>query len=1003
MGLKGDIEQKVETKTTKAEKIAKFVAFLHAISPVIVALGIILAVTALWDSLLDSFSKETGATMESRPVEYEANTEDETGASKYAIKITDEQIEDMEKLLEDMGTSKERLHLYKEPEEGMSDEEVEECKKAYLKKIYAAEVISKEINRSFRDEGEGAKYYPEDPEKYYGRVYVQRVKDDRDSTEKENLERLCYIDYDSFFQLDASEIMKYFTIQEPTEDDPYDRLCVAGTVITKDEITGEILDTEIEIQRINYKKDLIRYMTPVEFLLDLAIITENPEFVAGYSDDPDLMGLAERILKDTEIHYTIMTTTKKITTTTEVNYQIETEYGGTHTTVDKDGNVIDSGSFGPEIGEPVDADPEKTVISVTTKSPQNAVTYANTWFLEQENIYHRVILDPVTTGPDTTPLDPSATEWSEWQKEPSGQPVYDENSKTTTTTEVYSRFHEINRTQTITKVTEVETFVQGISKEPRYKIDEIIELLRTEFKIPETFVMQAPIGKIINGAGTLFNMLSGSERTQSVEQIMKYVLYVYTGVDYGVTELDSNIFESNGYLFNSATAASDLATYLRQFAHSNEAPQSADGKYYQMYSDDENAGWPTIGNADLQWASQHDEFNVPGRVYDGKQEMQVENVEEYVNGFLTRGITAKYSRAEIDAMQIYIEKELVDSIGSKVANDFYNKVLDATQGLNLSRQQLYALTAIAHNFGSLPGRNGKTFKQAYEEGATLYGIDTWEQNRYIWDNWWCYLGGGSPGHIPARDAAFETYVKGIYDFSQSPAGKVFGRNYYIYYTQEQLAMYDYAPQKQITRDPNDAAHEEEIFTSTQNSPNTNGVVDIDNSEYGTYTNSQGRTFVEFKQGTGPWASMEYAGGTIAQQGCSITCLAIVASGYGYNYTPDKWSGPNEVSIDGRLKDFLPGSNRVKIGSEGSANSVTSESDKSAIQEHLKHDAVLIHVLGEEFGGNNPFTTKQHWMVLLDISSDGSQVYVSNPGSRTNGWVNIDEVLKSLCCYITVSQ
>ncbi len=1000
MGLKGNIEQKVKTSVKKAAIKAVVAALLKPVLVLVIGSGIVLAVTALWDSLLDSFSKETGATMESRPVEYEANTKDETGASKYAIKITDEQIEDMEKLLEDMGTSKEKLHLYKELEKDMSDEEVEECKKAYLKKIYAAEVISKEINRSFRDEGAGPQLYPEDPEKYYGRVYVQRVKDDRNSTQKENLERLCYIDYDSFFQLDANHIMRYFTIKEPTEDDPYDRLCVASTTVTRDEITGDILDTQITVQEINYKKDLMKYMTPVEFLLDLAIITENPEFVAAYSDNPDLMGLAERILKDTEIQLTVMTTTTKTTTTTEVNYQIETESRGSHTTVDEDGNVIDSGSFGPTKSEPVDADPEITKISVTEKMPMVAVTYVNTWFLEQEYIYNRVKLDPVTIGPDTKSLNPSSTAWSEWQKEPSGQPVYDENAKTTTTTEVYSRSHEINRTQTITKLIEVETFVPGILRDPRYKIDEILKLLRTEFIIPETFVKQAPIGKIVNGAGTLLNMLSGSERTQSVEHIMRYVLYVYTGEDYGVTELNSNIFESNGYLFNSATAASDLTTYLRQFAHSNEAPQSANGQYYQMYGD--GAGWPTIGNADLQWKSHHEKFNVPGRVYDGKQEMQVESVEEYVNGILGRGASATYSDDEIRAMQIYIEKELVDSIGSEVANKFYNKVLNDTQGLNLSRQQLYALTAIAHNFGHLPERNGKTFKQVYEEGAA-FGVDSWEQNRYIWDNWWCYLGGGMAGHIPARDASFETYVKGVYDFSQSAAGKVFGRNYYIYYTREQLAMYSYAPQKQITRDPNNQAHEIEIFTSTQNSPNTNGIVDIDNSEYGTYTNSQGRTFVEFKQGTGPWSSMEYAGGTIAHQGCSITCLAIVASGYGYNYTPDKWAGPNEVSIDGSLKEFLPGSHRVRIGEERESNSVTFESDKAAIQEHLKHDAVIIHVLGAKYNGNNPFTTEQHWMVLLDVRNNGSEVYVSNPGSRTNGWVNIDEVLKSLCCYITVSQ
>lgn len=280
--------------------------------------------------------------------------------------------------------------------------------------------------------------------------------------------------------------------------------------------------------------------------------------------------------------------------------------------------------------------------------------------------------------------------------------------------------------------------------------------------------------------------------------------------------LISSIFggsTSNEFVFgrnmNNNTSILTLQQYLVQFSHSGEAPQSEDGRFYKMYSDDPTSGWPTIGNSDLQWKSHQDKFAVSGKVRKPSGENTQSNVQEYVNSFLTRGADEKYSQEEIDNMGIYIEKALVDSVGQTVAETYYQTVETTTEGLGLSQQQLYALTTIQYNFGYLPTRNGYTFNEVYEEGAGLYEINSWEHNKYIWDNWWCYVGGGAPGHIPMRDAAYETYVKGVYDFTFSDAGEVFGRQYYIYYTQEQLDEFSYAPDKPITRSP---SNEQEIFT-----------------------------------------------------------------------------------------------------------------------------------------------------------------------------------------------
>ena len=241
-------------------------------------------------------------------------------------------------------------------------------------------------------------------------------------------------------------------------------------------------------------------------------------------------------------------------------------------------------------------------------------------------------------------------------------------------------------------------------------------------------------------------------------------------------------------------------------------------------------------------------------------------VTEYINNnCLKKGAEETYSNEEVSNMQIGIEKSLVDTVGNTVQKAYLAHVQEATEGLTLSRQQLYGLTAIAYNFGYLPTRNERTFKQTYEAGLIDFEENSWEHNKFIWDNWWCHLGGGSEGHIPARDASFETYVKAIFDFSNSDAGEVFGRKYYIYYTNEQLNMFDYAPNKNITRT---IENEEEIFTMLLAS----GTFEYDSTDpkvTGYYTSTSGMKFTVLNQGKiTNWGDK-----------CNRAAAAIIASGY----------------------------------------------------------------------------------------------------------------------------
>lgn len=695
----------------------------------------------------------------------------------------------------------------------------------------------------------------------------------------------------------------------------------------------------ISLTSIDYKSMITQYSTPWNFFIDLEMVVENPKFMEAFVE----------LVKDSKINLTVLYNTTYTKETITHTYKV------TETTTD------------PETGEEIEY--TRTVVDTTVneyenRNPTLVITTADTWVYLREASYkattNTTVSDPVTTGTDDD--------------------KYTTVVETTTTT--YSQ--------------------DGVTKEEynggqKGEEGTFVGLLDKKFKIPNSQRRATAGESLVSGADILFDLLQRSETTQSWENIMRYILYVYTGKSYGVTEFDFSLFAINNFTI---MGVNNLSGYLRQFSHSGEAPQSADGNYYLMYGD--GAGWPTIGNADIQWKSHHSKFKQEGKVLQNGTEATVTDVEAYVNGLLGRGATAEYTDSEIKQKQIYVEKELVDTIGDNIMKTYYNSVSNATRGLNLSQQQMYALTAIAYNFGNLPTRNGYTFKQVYEAASAQYEVNSWQHNKFIWDNWWCYLGGGYAGHIPARDASFETYVKGVYDFTQSDAGEVFGRKYYIYYTQSQLNHFSYSPNKPVTRT---SANEQEIFTYEEKSVGSEGSTQISGINISTYTSSSGRTYIQYKQNVGPWATQRYGELTISAQGCSITSIAIALSGYGYDYTPSKFSGAL-IGIYDTTKRYASGSTRTFTrGGDGMAYNQVQQQHKQDIVNHLNTgNAVIFHVLGAKKGYSSTYTGNQHWMVLTDVNADGTEAYVSNPYSTgPNGWNSLDIILQSLCCYIKVSE
>ncbi len=165
----------------------------------------------------------------------------------------------------------------------------------------------------------------------------------------------------------------------------------------------------------------------------------------------------------------------------------------------------------------------------------------------------------------------------------------------------------------------------------------------------------------------------------------------------------------------------------------------------------------------------------------------------------------------------------------------------------------------------------------------------------------------------------------------------------------------------------------------------------------TFTTSDGKTYKEYKQnGTSSWAERYYWNGTMAENGCGITCLATLSSGYGMNYTPEdlrkKYTTKQFSHLDGN-----------RISSELSSYFNLDNSDfyyttkyfeKEYVFNWLKDDKPILICVWDK--PNAKWTTSSHYMLLL-ATDNISKIYVSNPNgidgsSRMSGWYEYSDVL-----------
>ena len=184
-----------------------------------------------------------------------------------------------------------------------------------------------------------------------------------------------------------------------------------------------------------------------------------------------------------------------------------------------------------------------------------------------------------------------------------------------------------------------------------------------------------------------------------------------------------------------------------------------------------------------------------------------------------------------------------------------------------------------------------------------------------------------------------------------------------------------------------------------NNPNYSGVgqekVKNEDGYFTTFTteNNYKKIYKEYKQnGNSSWANNEYWNGSMAENGCGITVMSILLSGYGKDYTPED------------LREmYYPVMDYEKMSSELSKIFRIKNSDFYYDSEHLSNKSIIQHLQSNRpiivcvwnNPSNNRWTTASHYMLLLAADND-NMVYVSNPNglendSKSSGWYDIDEI------------
>ena len=554
-------KEKMKNTVNKFSEAAKDKAKKEIIKKIVTVLGAkgiaILILVVLASSILatvflaaavyfnDLDTKAKAATVKEKAIGNEAlNTVLAMEDGKYKIKYKNKDGKEV--------TGKEAIKSILEDNdinfEDFSDEEIE-CLYKCLKAEWAT---------TYPNLGEDVDNTDIDSEDIQGVITIKRGKTDG------NIINLTYKPYEDFTNIKDEKALNYFSIKDGN-------IIVANwsSIETKYEIDGDMPDDikeqykntgeQINITEtsINYRNMIGIHTIPFELVLSLLINTEDTDFVNDLAD----------LAFDSTIELTVYDDTKVITTKVKEHTNEKTTYNDfanyyiktTTKEILADGkNKGHYASSNGEKKEEIVQSKEETVdytIKTTTTTEDNSyvvgLTNASSWLGIIENEY---TYKPIEGEEENLDLGAPQTYNNKKEEE---LDINDTNivafakskNKVEKTKRSYNQSTHITEEECIvTKAREeintdgLYEIVENTSKTDEYKYDKGTKVTKDiGVKFKEVYDKHSKARAQLDCVSSwLFEMLEDTESTVDYVSIMKYLLYVCTEVDYGVSEEDLN-------------------------------------------------------------------------------------------------------------------------------------------------------------------------------------------------------------------------------------------------------------------------------------------------------------------------------------------------------------------------------------------------------------------------------------------------------------------------------
>lgn len=370
-----------------------------------------------------------------------------------------------------------------------------------------------------------------------GIILVQRT-----NTREDTPVSLEYMDLDSFTEMKNQNdlnILNYFTINEGNNlviaKWKYKKVEVDGEYPSGVAGTSESEEYTIQLEEIPYTEYVRKYTMPFDFLAQLLFTTDEADFCRELT----------KIVNNSKIVINIQEAETK---TIEEDIQTYTVYHKEETTTksaeDKDDSQSSSSSNTTETSSSsggLETQQTGTATVTTTEITHEygfEITEADTWLVHYIKKYKKSVLNKYTEGPITSS-----------KKGEYGSP---------STSTIKLDDGQIEETKSWSKVDEEHVITTQIEEYPSdpdpstkthiYSKDKDGNFEKFLLILDKYSYSKAMLNSIDSW---LYDRMKSSTSTEAIVDYIKYILYVYDGIDRGVTDLDTEIFEPDEFTFNS--------------------------------------------------------------------------------------------------------------------------------------------------------------------------------------------------------------------------------------------------------------------------------------------------------------------------------------------------------------------------------------------------------------------------------------------------------------------